>query len=278
MEFHTYESSYLNVFKGCGRDGKATAYKLNQLKEDGIINSAGQTQILQEVRWAILKSPYYCVWPVVVNSFLKMSLDFPSRGVELPLEPLLLRFSKSKPLILHGWEVRCVLMCKLEDEYGNPLLGFWVDYGVITSDSRPRFSMYALRLNDKTFLENLCTLENSCFSESETLATNDVLRIVLAICLLDTSCDFLIPDVLAKDRDKYRRTKDSKYVEKAKRRNKFGFMLGQDISNAPHTRKPHFSIRWTGMGGKIPKLVPIKGCFVNRKIVSEVPTGFMEDQ
>jgi hypothetical protein len=40
---------------------------------------------------------------------------------------------------------------------------------------------------------------------------------------------------------------------------------------------PHFGLRWTGEGRKIPKIVPIKGSVINKKLVAEVPTGYEDD-
>jgi hypothetical protein len=33
-------------------------------------------------------------------------------------------------------------------------------------------------------------------------------------------------------------------------------------------------VRWTGKGGEIPKLVPVKGAIINKKLMTTVPTGY----
>ena len=46
---------------------------------------------------------------------------------------------------------------------------------------------------------------------------------------------------------------------------------------APHFRRPHFAIRWTGKGGAVPRMVPVKGSVVKRQLATDVPTGYMDD-
>ena len=70
-------------------------------------------------------------------------------------------------------------------------------------------------------------------------------------------------------------TGDPKYVEKAHRRGKIGWKIGDRIEVDPHFRRPHFAIRWCEEGRRVPRLRPIKGCIVHRHKATTVPTGLM---
>jgi hypothetical protein len=50
------------------------------------------------------------------------------------------------------------------------------------------------------------------------------------------------PDVLSKDRDKFERGGDRKYVDKAPRRGKIGWNVERHIDVAPHYRRPHMAL------------------------------------
>ncbi|MFH1923922.1 MAG: hypothetical protein ABIP48_29025 [Planctomycetota bacterium] len=54
------------------------------------------------------------------------------------------------------------------------------------------------------------------------------------------------PDVLSKDRPRFEQTGDEKYVTKAHRRGKVGWNVGRQIEVAPHYRRPHMALVWTG--------------------------------
>jgi hypothetical protein len=43
---------------------------------------------------------------------------------------------------------------------------------------------------------------------------------------------------------------------------------------APHYRRPHLSLVWTGHGRAVPKIVPRRGSVVHREVVAKVPSGF----
>jgi hypothetical protein len=84
------------------------------------------------------------------------------------------------------------------------------------------------------------------------------------------------PDVLSKDRDKFDRTGDEKCVEKAHRRGQVGWDVGRHVEVAPHYRRPHLMLAWTGAGRAVPKIVPRRGTIVPRSKVEVVPSGWEE--
>ena len=102
----------------------------------------------------------------------------------------------------------------------------------------------------------------------------DCVRLCCSLCLLENDPEIISPDVLSKDRDKFDQTGDARYVEKAHRRGKVGWNVGRHIEVAPHYRRPHMALVWTGTGRAIPKIVPRKGSVVHRELVEKVPSGF----
>jgi hypothetical protein len=103
------------------------------------------------------------------------------------------------------------------------------------------------------------------------------LKIVAVCLLLESDPEVIQPDVLNDDLEKFKQTLDPKYVEKAKRRGKFGWVVGRDIEVSPHVRAASpFALYWTGKGRTIPIIRYRKGCIVHRELVEKVPTGFKE--
>lgn len=97
-------------------------------------------------------------------------------------------------------------------------------------------------------------------------------RIGLGVLMLAADPDFLKPIVLKKFGNVEHPTSDQ--IDKSKRRGVFGFSIGESIEVAPHIRRPHFAIRWTGKGREVPRLVPVKGSLIHRNKMTTVPTGF----
>jgi len=76
------------------------------------------------------------------------------------------------------------------------------------------------------------------------------------------------------ERSQGRQAEAEKYVDKAHRRGKVGWNVGQSIEVIPHYRRPHMALVWTGHGRVIPKIVPRKGSIVHREVVEKVPMGW----
>ena len=55
-----------------------------------------------------------------------------------------------------------------------------------------------------------------------------------------------------------------------------GKSLEEEVSSSPHYRRPHPALYWTGAGRKTPTIVFRSGSIVNRKKVTEVPTGYLD--
>ena len=103
---------------------------------------------------------------------------------------------------------------------------------------------------------------------------NDCVRLCCTLCLLGSDSEVISPDVLNDDRAKFEQTGDEKYVDKAHRRGKVGWDVGREIEVAPHYRRPHMALVWTGHGRALPRVVPRRGSIVHREVVEKVPSGF----
>ena len=134
--------------------------------------------------------------------------------------------------------------------------------------------MSVISKNAKTVEEDLSSRDLGRMSDW----ARESLRLAIAITLLGNDSEFIQPEVLTADQIKFGTSRDMKLVEKAKKRGKYGWTVGREIDCLPHIRRPHLAIRWTGKGGSVPKVVPVKGSVVKRKAMTDVPTGYMDEE
>jgi len=99
-------------------------------------------------------------------------------------------------------------------------------------------------------------------------------KLYCTLALMDHESELINAIVFNKDRRKYDETGNERYVEKARRRGLVGWEIGRHLEVIPHYRRPHYGIRHTGPGRKIPKIRPIRGSIVHREKVGDVPTGY----
>ena len=257
--------------------------------------SIAQYQI--DTAWIDIRKPYYCIWPKIQEAFLNSSLDIPGEMIHLPIDPLLIRFSEKEAPTIRGVPVRSILTKELTvrtrvgSEQHERGLSVWIDMGETFFDEEMGLEAevytYAIfPLNKNTVDHQLSLMEgdrgkatpehtlNTYLTDEEGEAIRAAVKTVVSLCLLGTDNDLVMPDVLNADLAKYKKTLNAKYVEKAHRRGKVGWHVGHDVEVSPHFRRPHFGIRWTGEGRKIPKLVPIKGSVIHKSKIETVPTGY----
>jgi hypothetical protein len=104
------------------------------------------------------------------------------------------------------------------------------------------------------------------------------MRAAVMVLALRTDPAFVTPEVLSKDQAKFVKTGDKKYVDKAIRNGKYGFLVGFDSAGVtPHLRRWHMAWRWYGEGKKLKRLVKIKPTIVRRDRLSEVPQGWHDE-
>lgn len=108
-------------------------------------------------------------------------------------------------------------------------------------------------------------------------------KLCLTLRLIGDDPDMIQPDVLSKDRIRWKTGNDElkrRLEDKARRRGKNGFLIGSLLDSAgvsPHIRKPHVALYWTGEGRKIPKILMRKGSVVHRDKVDKIPTGYKSE-
>ena len=70
----------------------------------------------------------------------------------------------------------------------------------------------------------------------------DCIRLCCSLCLLENDPSIISPDVLSKDRDRFEKTGDEEYVDKARRRGKVGWDVGQHVEVMRHYRQPRMML------------------------------------
>ena len=175
--------------------------------------------------------------------------------------------------------IRCMLLGDINDGSGISVL---IDIGELMPEiGFPVYSYRNFRRQKGLTVENALGELKKDWSAEMGIAIpdpliNDCVRLCCTLCLLGDDSEVISPDVLADDRGKFEETGDQKYVDKARRRGKVGWDVGRQIEVAPHYRRPHMALVWTGHGRTVPKIVPRRGSIVHREAVEKVPMGFGE--
>ncbi len=239
-------------------------------------------RIVAECQWHAMKRPYYNIWPAIADAFITTRLDLPCEFV-IPIlakmpDAICIRFGVGQEASVPGGSsVRDILATKTYVE-GKPGIAVWSNFGEIDPrDGVPVYDYSRLSLDAKTVSEAFDSLP-STLTENEDAACKASLSVFMCLTMLNDDPEFVTPVVLKRDRLKYRETLDPKYVTKAIRRGEHGWDVGAHVAASPHFRRPHFAIRWTGKGGAVPKLRPVKGCIVRRDRIADVPTGYLDQR
>jgi len=250
------------------------------------VNSAqfyGQLQV--ERTWENARKPYYAVWPSIVPMLTRLNLDLDSSLIQLPLPALCIRFPKEKNPLAFDWKdepvhIRCMMMGEINEGRGLSIL---IDVGEGMTDGEgfgvPIYTYRNFRRKSGLTVEE--ALREIGSNELAELGVQipeeliiDCVRLCCSLCLLENDPSVIEPDVLSKDRGKFEQTGDEKYIDKAHRRGKVGWNVGKRMEVAPHYRRPHMTLVWTGTGRAVPKVVPRRGSVVHREKVEKVPSGF----
>ncbi len=293
MQFHERETTYQTVRRRSGYSYDADRFYLDSIERFRRTDPDAAGQMRSEWNWTATRRPYYSVWPTIIPMLVKLNLAIKSSEFRIPLTDLLVRLPQmNNPLGFESGgqrhEVRSILASQQQILPGGDRqvtsdgMGLWVDIGELADDI-PVYSYINFRTVAEMSLEESLGILPAFPSSNRgvsvpTAIMHDCVRLVCTIGLIADDPELIKPDVLADDRNNYAQTGDQKYVEKAQRRGKIGWNIGEDIEHCPHYRRPHLALRWTGSGGLIPKIVPVKGAFVNRQKASDVPTGYLDDE
>ncbi len=243
-------------------------------------------QVKSERFWEESRKPYYNVWPSIVPMLTRLNLDLDSSLIQLPLKALCIRLPKHQNPMSFQWqdephEIRSILLSEINDGLGLSLL---IDIGETINNGVFQVPLYTYRNFPRqeglTVEQSLAGLGIGISAEDGVLIPepliDDCVRLCCSLCLLENDPSVIEPDVLSKDRAKFEDSADQRYVEKAHRRGKIGWNVGRRIEVAPHYRRPHMALVWTGRGRTVPKIVPRRGSVVHRELVQKVPSGFEE--
>lgn len=227
--------------------------------------------------WILKKRPFFNIHPPVISGLANTPLTIVPRTIP-----------KS---IIHELGTMCIkfpIGFKHEMIKGVTHLLIAISGGILMPNEMKIVRRDAVGIgyiSGDAFFHTWCFMDES-FSrndESETVGpelTDFELRqrhffekLVLGIMLLAADPSFIEPVLLK--RDTGRDGDKKKMADRAKRNGVFGFSIGANMEVSPHFRRPHFAIRWTGKGGSVPMIVPVKGSVIHKSQL-EVPTGFEE--
>lgn len=289
MQWNEYPYCWKAYTRLLGVTGKSDAVvkALTNILRRGIKNTVAATntscQLACEVRWTKASRPYYNVYPTIPEAFTKIDLAAVNgKHIKLPLSDLLLRFQVGHEFAAsEKTKVRTILVSQTTARTGGQGLLLAIDDGSTIGEAGVIMPIPIVRgmvLLDDLSVEEL--LERGRKNrESETVdepAVDNVMRLVVALCLLKSNPDLIEPEPLTADRERWEQSHDPALIVKAEKKGHRCWSIGKRIEVTPGFRRPHFAIRWCGKGGIDPQLRPIKGCLVNRRAVEEVPTGYLD--
>jgi hypothetical protein len=275
---------------------------------------------LFERKWIKIGKPYYNLFPAIITPLLRIKLDkVKTTAIKPPVESLAIRFPAERNPV--------VMTPKSGPFVGQALQLHSLLLGVAQPDLDKNFKVRATPANHRTcglmaqfnidpqeraigvcVIPNTMPLANEGDRKiSEELATCDwaegdlvvedvikLFKLAFAVCLLSTDANdnIVIPDVLTDDRRRYEETRSQHLVDRARRRGKLGWNIGEVLDEqmlrpklpageghkiGPHFRGPSpIALYWTGPGSSIPVLQYRQGCIVHEDQLRKMPTGYQE--
>ena len=233
--------------------------------------------------WEEHRRPYYRIYPSLIPMLTRLDLDR-VQGSSIKLPPGLSCLSVQFPVghELHN-EVRTMWLNIIAMDHGKLVsrgLSIGLDHGEVAYGS-PVYLIRWFELSEKSIEQSLSDLPiHASANEGKQLddaIVKDAIRLACTLCLIGDDPNILEPEVLSKDRHRVDQSNIENLVEKARRRGKLGWSLGQSLETIPHYRRPHPALVWTGVGRKIPKIIMRAGSVVHRDAVAAVPTGYGDD-
>lgn len=275
MKFHEYKTLWEEVRGKLPRH--ATEEKFYAAAMAGGTRT-GNGLILAEGVWKKCRRPYYQVWPAVVPALLHLRLDLDASLVHTPMPALVVRLPVDRSVN----ELPGVQTALMQQDGPAKDLRLWVNFMRPTGLANMHITLGCEqgKTLEQSFEESAANtqsyiISDNFYSEEHLPLVQNCLRLCAMLCLLADDPEVIAPDVFADDRQKYEASGgDPKYVERAHRRGKLGWNVGEKIEVMPHYRRPHPALVWTGHGRVLPKIVMRKGSIVHREVVDRVPTGF----
>lgn len=230
-----------------------------------------------EERWVNAGRPYYKVWPSICDALCKITLDVSPALVTYPCDCIAIRFSDADARFSR---VKAVLVACGEHENKRPSL--ILSYGEATKDAQLEGATLRIPLDKSTVEEGV----NDAWAHSGPHAEfneNDAMsiRVAIAVALLHRDPSIIVPDVLADDRQRFDESTEpelrQRLIDKARRRGIVGWRIGEQYETIPHYRRPHPALYHVGKGRTEQRIVFRAGSIVHRQKMTEVPTGYLDD-
>ncbi len=284
MDFYNFTTNQDACSKaGVIRDAE-TFYRLALAEAYAVRSAQFYYQLRNERDWEQARRPYYNVWPSIVPMLTRLNLDLDSSLVNLPMPALCIRLPKQQNPLTFEWQgemlpIRCMLLGDMDEGKGISVLIDVNERVGGVAFAAPVYTYQNFRREKGLTVEE--SLQQAGHDDSAGTGiqipislVNDCVRLCCSLCLLENDPSVIEPDVLSKDRGKFEASGDEKYIDKAHRRGKVGWNVGKRMEVAPHYRRPHMALVWTGAGRAVPKVVPRRGSVVHREKVEKVPSGF----
>ena len=244
-------------------------------------------QLRTERDWSVGDRPYYHLYPGILDPFLRLDLGVvPVRHLRMPIEsPLLIQLPDASSVVADNMRL-CNILVDQEviGDHENDGRGESSYITVMTDIEVPEQKLHALvtldQRNDITIADAF-EVARAHSGKAPHPGINQIigkaLQIVSVCLLLENDPQLISPEVLSDDLMKWQESLDPKFVEKAKRRGKFGWVVGRELEVIPHYRRPHCALFWVGIGRMIPIIRMRAGSIVHREVVTTIPTGYGGD-
>lgn len=279
MKFHNHETAYEQYRPNVGVAEYYEAMK-GWIPRDGE-DVVMLHQLHIEAAWYSLLRPYYKVWPAIQRSLFSVRLDCTLESLGLQQGVIAIRFCNGEEPRFDEVAIKYILVAygvALQYEGCDEVFPFHVLMR-LERGGNETIRTFSMAHQSHTTLED-AVLSSKCRAVYSETNTGDAIKVAGLKCALTTLLlrndpDFVKPEVLVRDQDKFERTGDPRYIEKAKRYGIVGWRIGEAFESIPHYRRPHLGLRHTGPGRTVPKIVPIKGAIVHRQKMTRVPTGYI---
>jgi hypothetical protein len=264
---HDWRKFYLNEIQLSGKN--ESKHPLDRLAAEFRFWEAGR--------------PYYNAYPGVTPLLTRLTLDIPMSAITVPHRSFMIRLREDDNHIDmgRGYIAQTIMFSNhmVKDVPLWSLMTMMCKPGEKTNGSILFLSMY--RVEPERSLEEAHQLLLSKMDEGvDVEGVTKILKLACTVCLLGQDESLLTRDVLAKDRHEYGELDPSDprraiIEDRAARKGRTGFDIGRIVESSPHWRNPHPALVWTGKGSSIPKVIFRRGCVVNTKKVTTVPSEYM---